>query len=76
MDFSNLPPWVCSLLTRECAWVYESSFMSKRSDHRPLESLEVYAGDAALSRGIQRVTGNAFMRLFPFELCYILHFTD
>ena len=50
--------------------------MSKRSDHRPLESLEVYAGDAALSRGIQRVTGNAFMRLFPFELCYILHFTD
>jgi hypothetical protein len=67
MDFSDLPPWVCSLLTHECSWVCEPCYMTKHNDHRHLESLEVYAGDAALSLGIQRVTGTELMRIVLFK---------
>ena len=49
--------------------------MTKHNDHRRLESLEVYAGDAALSSGIQRVTGTELMRIVLFKrVMHTMHF--
>ena len=60
----GLPPWLCQLLQQNCEFCLQPGWNSRANPHRWADVLEMYAGQANLSKMCGRASGSWFGNLF------------